>query len=91
MTRVQKATLIVGAVLIASGSFIAEPLIFNLREVLIGTGLSSDSSYGFCGAALALTCSVYATFGTMMFGLALVLGVLIWWLVEKSRKKRIRR
>ena len=91
MTRVQKATLIAGIVLIASGPFIAEPFIFTLRELLISIGLSSDSSYGFCGAALALTCSVYAIFGTMLLGLALVLSTLIWWLVEKNRVKRLHR
>ena len=88
MTRVQKAILIAGIVLIVSGPFIAEPFIFTLRELLISTGLSSNSGYGFCGAALALTCSVYTIFGTMLFGLALILSALIWWLIAKNRAER---
>lgn len=91
MTRMRKAILTIGTLLIVLGPFIAGPLIFSFREVLISTGLSSNSSHGFCGAAWALTCSVYAIFGTMLFGLVLILSVLIWWLIEKSRVKRIHR
>ena len=91
MTRVQKAALTIGTLLIVSGPFFAEPLIFTLREFLVSTGISSDFSRGFCGAVWALTCSIYAIFGTMLFGLALVFSTLVWWLIEKSRVKKIGR
>ena len=89
--QVRNSLTVVGVVIMISSPFFAEPAIFTLRDLLIRTGVTSDSSYGFCGAALALTCSVYAIFGTLLFGLALVLISSAWWYTEVRQAKMVNR